>query len=148
MHVHKADSGRVATSQNVIATDRVFVMSDKLILVAGGGGFIGGHLVARLRAGGWKLLDCQFITPHLASMGAIEISQADYLTRLYSVLSEGAGVALGSGAGRVASAGGLAPADAGLFFASSAPAVAFTASSAIFFSSSSLSSENERQPSW
>ncbi|HKX88401.1 MAG TPA: leucyl/phenylalanyl-tRNA--protein transferase, partial [Sphingopyxis sp.] len=31
------------------------------------------HLVARLVAGGWKLLDCQFITPHLASLGAIEI---------------------------------------------------------------------------
>ena len=65
------------------------------------------HLVARLRAGGWKLLDCQFITPHLASMGAIEISQADYLTRLYSVLSEGAGVALGSGAGAGAAGGEL-----------------------------------------
>jgi leucyl/phenylalanyl-tRNA--protein transferase len=49
------------------------------------------HLVARLRAGGWRLLDCQFITPHLASLGAIEIPQRDYLARLYSVLSEGAG---------------------------------------------------------
>jgi len=53
------------------------------------------HLVARLRAGGWQLLDCQFITPHLASLGAIEIPQADYLARLYSVLSgaDGAGAA-------------------------------------------------------
>lgn len=49
------------------------------------------HLVARLRAGGWQLLDCQFITPHLASLGAIEIPQRDYLARLYSALSEGAG---------------------------------------------------------
>ena len=49
------------------------------------------HLVARLRAGGWKLLDCQFITPHLASLGAIEIRQADYLARLYSVLAGGDG---------------------------------------------------------
>lgn len=54
------------------------------------------HLVARLKAGGWRLLDCQFITPHLASLGAIEIPQADYLARLYSVLSDGA--ALGAGA--------------------------------------------------
>ena len=52
------------------------------------------HLVARLRAGGWRLLDCQFITPHLESLGAIEIPQADYLRGLYSVLSaEGAGAA-------------------------------------------------------
>ena len=65
------------------------------------------HLVARLRAGGWRLLDCQFITPHLASLGAIEIPQRDYLARLYSVLSDGAGAgtALGAadGAGSVPS---------------------------------------------
>lgn len=57
------------------------------------------HLVARLRVGGWQLLDCQFITPHLASLGAIEIPQADYLVRLYSVLAGGDGAALGAGAG-------------------------------------------------
>ena len=55
------------------------------------------HLVARLIAGGWRLLDCQFITPHLQSLGAVEIPQADYLARLYSVLSDGAGAA-GAGA--------------------------------------------------
>ncbi len=40
------------------------------------------HLVARLNAGGFALLDTQFITPHLASMGAREIPREDYLTRL------------------------------------------------------------------
>jgi len=55
------------------------------------------HLVVRLIVGGWKLLDCQFITPHLASLGAIEIRQADYLTRLYSVLAGGDGAATGAG---------------------------------------------------
>ncbi|MFM9851512.1 MAG: leucyl/phenylalanyl-tRNA--protein transferase [Sphingomonadaceae bacterium] len=44
------------------------------------------HLVARLRVGGFALLDCQFITPHLASMGAIEISRADYMASLSSAL--------------------------------------------------------------
>ncbi len=63
------------------------------------------HLVARLIAGGWKLLDCQFITPHLASLGAIEIRQADYLARLYSVLAGGDGAAGGVGAG----AAGVSP---------------------------------------
>jgi leucyl/phenylalanyl-tRNA--protein transferase len=57
------------------------------------------HLVARLIAGGWKLLDCQFITPHLASLGAIEIRQADYLARLYSVLAGGDGAGGAAGAG-------------------------------------------------
>ena len=39
-------------------------------------------LVARLRAGSFTLLDCQFMTPHLASMGAVEIDRADYLALL------------------------------------------------------------------
>jgi len=36
------------------------------------------HLVARLRRGGYRLLDTQFVTPHLAQFGAIEISRARY----------------------------------------------------------------------
>ena len=39
-------------------------------------------LVARLKVGGFTLLDCQFMTDHLASLGAIEISQAEYLDKL------------------------------------------------------------------
>ncbi|WP_372603676.1 leucyl/phenylalanyl-tRNA--protein transferase [Actibacterium sp.] len=40
------------------------------------------YLVDRLRQGGFTLLDTQFLTPHLASMGGIEIPQADYRERL------------------------------------------------------------------
>lgn len=40
------------------------------------------HLVARLRVGGYRLLDAQFITDHLASFGAVEISRAEYARRL------------------------------------------------------------------
>src|SRR5216684_8574853 len=36
------------------------------------------ELVARLRRGGYRLLDTQFLTPHLAQFGAIEISRARY----------------------------------------------------------------------
>jgi leucyl/phenylalanyl-tRNA--protein transferase len=36
------------------------------------------HLVARLRAGGFVLLDTQFVTTHLAQFGATEISRAAY----------------------------------------------------------------------
>ena len=43
-------------------------------------------LVARLRAGGFTLLDCQFMTAHLASLGAIEIDRA----RLRRVAGRGA----------------------------------------------------------
>jgi leucyl/phenylalanyl-tRNA--protein transferase len=44
-------------------------------------------LVARLRVGGYRLLDCQFMTEHLRSLGAIEIAQADYVALLASALS-------------------------------------------------------------
>lgn len=40
------------------------------------------HLVARLIAGGFVLLDAQFITDHLATFGAQEISRLDYHRRL------------------------------------------------------------------
>src|SRR5437899_2014182 len=36
------------------------------------------HLVARLIAGGFRLLDCQFMTEHLRSFGAIEIPRDDF----------------------------------------------------------------------
>jgi leucyl/phenylalanyl-tRNA--protein transferase len=44
------------------------------------------YLVDRLRAGGFQLFDTQFITPHLASLGAVEISRAAYRQRLHSAL--------------------------------------------------------------
>lgn len=44
-------------------------------------------LVARLRAGGYALLDTQFLTEHLASLGAIEISREDYRARLDAALA-------------------------------------------------------------
>lgn len=58
------------------------------------------YLIARLRVGGFQLLDCQFITEHLASLGAIEIDRADYIGLL-----DAASGATGSGA---AAAGGAA----------------------------------------
>ncbi len=48
-------------------------------------------LVTRLRHGGYSLLDTQFITPHLASLGAIEISRADYHKRLDDALEQNGG---------------------------------------------------------
>ncbi|QLC24711.1 leucyl/phenylalanyl-tRNA--protein transferase [Parasphingopyxis algicola] len=45
------------------------------------------HLVARMKAGGFALLDCQFMTDHLASLGAIEISKDDYASLLDAALS-------------------------------------------------------------
>ena len=44
------------------------------------------HLVARLIAGGYTLLDTQFLTDHLTSFGAIEISQREFLVLLKNAL--------------------------------------------------------------
>jgi leucyl/phenylalanyl-tRNA--protein transferase len=44
------------------------------------------HLVERLRAGGFELLDTQFRTAHLDRFGCVEISRADYLRRLARAL--------------------------------------------------------------
>jgi leucyl/phenylalanyl-tRNA--protein transferase len=43
-------------------------------------------LVRRLRERGFSLLDTQFLTPHLASLGAREISRDDYLLLLQDAL--------------------------------------------------------------
>ena len=40
------------------------------------------HLVAHLRARGYELFDIQQWTPHTGRFGAVEISRAEYLTRL------------------------------------------------------------------
>jgi len=40
------------------------------------------HLAARLRKGGFVLLDTQFLTKHLRQFGAIEIDRSDYKARL------------------------------------------------------------------
>jgi leucyl/phenylalanyl-tRNA--protein transferase len=43
-------------------------------------------LIHRLRAGGFQLFDTQFLTPHLASLGAEEIPRAEYHRRLQTAL--------------------------------------------------------------
>ncbi|WP_090200363.1 leucyl/phenylalanyl-tRNA--protein transferase [Yoonia tamlensis] len=45
------------------------------------------YLVDRLRRGGFMLCDTQFITPHLASLGAVEISRATYHAQLVRALA-------------------------------------------------------------
>ena len=49
-------------------------------------------LVARLRVGHFTLLDCQFITPHLSSLGATTVNREHYVGLLGSALSSTGGV--------------------------------------------------------
>lgn len=58
-------------------------------------------LVARLRVGGFTLLDCQFMTDHLATLGAVEVPRETYLALLSDSLGEGS-AGLASGAALVA----------------------------------------------
>lgn len=44
------------------------------------------YLVSRLKFGGFKLFDTQFLTDHLASLGGVEISRAAYQTALRDAL--------------------------------------------------------------
>jgi leucyl/phenylalanyl-tRNA---protein transferase len=76
-------------------------------------------LVARLRVGGFDLLDCQFMTDHLASLGVIEVSQKHYLGLLHAALganqvstvassaTSSSGSSAGTGAARGADWGAL-----------------------------------------
>jgi len=72
-------------------------------------------LVAALRRTGAELLDCQFMTPHLMSLGAIEITQKRYLALLsaaqrpYASGDGPAAVGGGDGGAGVAAAEGAVP---------------------------------------
>lgn len=63
-------------------------------------------LVARLKVGNFTLLDCQFMTEHLSSLGAITIPRETYVALLSA--------ALGGAAGGVTGAGGWAEAPTGV----------------------------------
>ena len=53
-------------------------------------------LVARMKVGDFKLLDCQFMTDHLASLGAVEITQEAYLVLLEAALGRDLQASVGS----------------------------------------------------
>jgi len=46
------------------------------------------HLVARLRRGGFRLLDTQFVTQHLSQFGAVEVPRREYKRLLADALDE------------------------------------------------------------
>jgi leucyl/phenylalanyl-tRNA---protein transferase len=95
------DLGRVHT----VEAWRDGVLAGGLYGVALGGAFFGEsmfhrqtdaskvaliHLAARLAVGGFKLLDTQFVTPHLQSLGAIEVSKENYRIMLTEAVARDA----------------------------------------------------------
>jgi leucyl/phenylalanyl-tRNA--protein transferase len=64
-------------------------------------------LVARLKVGNFTLLDCQFMTEHLASLGAVTVPRETYVALLSAALGGGAGSAAGGVAAESPEAGPL-----------------------------------------
>jgi leucyl/phenylalanyl-tRNA--protein transferase len=73
-------------------------------------------LVARMKVGNFTLLDCQFMTEHLASLGAISIPRESYVALLSAALGGGGAVG-SSAAGALVDALGTTPAAPPDFFA-------------------------------
>jgi leucyl/phenylalanyl-tRNA--protein transferase len=46
------------------------------------------HLVATMRASGMTLLDVQWSTPHLASLGVVEVPRTEYLRQLNAAVGK------------------------------------------------------------
>jgi leucyl/phenylalanyl-tRNA--protein transferase len=82
-----------------VGFDRVFCGESMFSLVPDASKVALAWLVAAMRRGGFELLDCQFMTGHLASLGAIEITQQDYRSRLAE--AQRSTFALGEGVGEV-----------------------------------------------
>jgi leucyl/phenylalanyl-tRNA--protein transferase len=112
------DGERLAGGLYGLALGRAFFGESMVSRAPDGSKVAIAALVARLKAGGFTLLDCQFMTDHLASLGAVEIDRADYVALL--------GAAVGaSGVSPASSASSLARPGAD-FFALEAAAAAAT----------------------
>jgi leucyl/phenylalanyl-tRNA--protein transferase len=96
------------------------------------------YLIARLKYGGFTLLDTQFVTGHLARFGAIEVSREEFQRFLEAALAGGFAQGSGSGAaaaggpaggfgagGASAAAGGVSPGGASAASGGGAGAAAF-----------------------
>lgn len=102
-----------------VGFDRVFCGESMFSLVPDASKVALAWLVAALRRGGAQLLDCQFMTEHLASLGAVEITQTAYISLLrqaqqpYSASAVGLGRGVGEGDGADDAAAVGAAAEAG-----------------------------------
>lgn len=133
-HAHSIEcweNGELVGGVYGVAFDRVFCGESMFSRRRDASKVALGWLLALLERAGCVLFDCQFMTSHLASLGAIEMPQKQYLARLEqargvqrltlpqaysSVLAESAGVADGAGAGAgagVLAGPGASPDDAG-----------------------------------
>ena len=116
-HAHSIEcwqDGRLVGGLYGVGFDRVFCGESMFSLIPDASKVALAWLVAALRRSGAELLDCQFMTEHLASLGATEIGQKRYLALLAAAQASGAGAsgvavaaAVGEGDGAAALGAGL-----------------------------------------
>ena len=88
-HVHTVEcysQGRLVGGLYGLALGGVFFGESMFHLMPDASKVALAHLVARLRAGGFVLLDTQFVTPHLQRMGAVTVERLNYMQGLQSAL--------------------------------------------------------------
>lgn len=91
------DGDRLAGGLYGLALGRAFFGESMVTRVRDASKVAFAHLVARLKAGGFTLLDCQFQTAHLASLGAVEVPRDAYIALLGAALGDSsAGLASGA----------------------------------------------------
>lgn len=88
-HAHSLEvwsEGQLAGGVYGVTLGAAFFGESMFSAQSGGSKVALAFLVHRLRAGGFRLFDTQFLTPHLAQFGGIEISRAQYRRRLGAAL--------------------------------------------------------------
>lgn len=88
-HAHSLEiwsDGRLIGGVYGLALGAVFFGESMFSRATDGSKIALAYLIERLRQGGFTLFDTQFLTPHLASLGGIEISRAAYRGALEAAL--------------------------------------------------------------
>lgn len=96
-HAHSLEcwqDGRLVGGLYGLGFDRVFCGESMFSRVPDASKVALAWLVVLLRHAGYQLLDCQFMTDHLESLGAIAIPREEYLARLTAAAREGPAPAL------------------------------------------------------
>ena len=89
-HAHSVeawDEGRLVGGTYGLAIGGLFAAESKFYRVRDASKVALAHLVAHLRARGYRLFDIQQLTPHTARLGAIEIPRKVYMRRLAEALA-------------------------------------------------------------
>lgn len=83
----RTEDGELAGGVYGLALGGAFCAESMVSRVTGGSKMALAELVTRLKRGGYSLMDTQYLTPHLASLGGVEVSRGEYRRRLAAALA-------------------------------------------------------------